>query len=125
MSGSKHFNKIAWMITALMLVVTILFMNGDVFGIETMAHTRGYENRLFDNTKVHTIDIVMDDWDEFIENATSEEYYTAALVIDGEAYKNVGIRGKGNTSLSTVSSMDSDRYSLKVEFDLVWESGGN
>lgn len=117
MSGSKHFNKIAWMITVLMLVVTILFMNGDVFGIETMAHTMGYENRLFDNTKVHTIDIVMDDWDEFIENATSEEYYTAALVIDGEAYKNVGIRGKGNTSLSTVSSMDSDRYSLKVEFD--------
>ena len=117
MSGSKHFNKTAWMITALMLVVTILFMNGDVFGIETMAHTMGYENRLFDNTKVHTIDIVMDDWDEFIENATSEEYYTAALVIDGEAYKNVGIRGKGNTSLSTVSSMDSDRYSLKVEFD--------
>ena len=40
-----------------------------------------------------------------------------AKMIDGEAYKNVGIRGKGNTSLSTVSSMDSDRYSFKVEFD--------
>ena len=92
-------------------------MNGGVLGLEAMAHTMGYENRLFDNTKVHTIDIVMDDWDEFIKNATSEEYYTAAVVIDGEAYKNVGIRGKGNTSLSTVSSMDSDRYSFKVEFD--------
>ena len=117
MSGSKHFDKIAWTVTAIILVVTILFMNGGVLGLEAMAHTMGYENRLFDNTKVHTIDIVMDDWDEFIANATSEEYYTAAMVIDGEAYKNVGIRGKGNTSLSTVSSMNSDRYSFKVEFD--------
>ncbi|MBE6031095.1 MAG: spore coat protein CotH [Clostridiales bacterium] len=117
MSGSKHFDKIAWTVTALILVITILFMNGGVLGLEAMAHTMGYENRLFDNTKVHTIDIVMDDWDEFIANATSEEYYTAAMVIDGETYKNVGIRGKGNTSLSTVSSMDSERYSFKVEFD--------
>ena len=117
MSGSKHFDKIAWTVTAIILVVTILFMNGGVLGLEAMTHTMGYENRLFDNTKVHTIDIVMDDWDEFIANATSEEYYTAAMVIDGEAYKNVGIRGKGNTSLSTVSSMDSERYSFKVEFD--------
>ena len=77
----------------------------------------GYETRLFDNTRVHTIDIVMNDWDEFISNASSEEYYAAAVVIDGESYKNVGIRGKGNTSLSTVSSMNSDRYSFKIEFD--------
>ena len=117
MSASKHFEKIAWTATALTLVVTILFMNGSVLGIEAMAHTMGYENRLFDNTRVHTIDIVMDDWDEFIGSATSEEYYTAAMVIDGEAYKNVAIRGKGNTSLSTVASMDSERYSFKVEFD--------
>lgn len=117
MSGSKHFDKIAWTVTAIILVVTILFMNGGVLGLEAMAYSMGYENRLFDNTRVHTIDIVMDDWDEFIANATSEEYYTAAMVIDGEAYKNVGIRGKGNTSLSTVSSMDSERYSFKVEFD--------
>ena len=117
MSVSKHFDKIAWAVTALVLVVTILFMNGGALGLEAMAHTMGYENRLFDNTRVHTIDIVMDDWDEFIANAASEEYYTAAVVIDGEAYKNVAIRGKGNTSLSTVSSMNSDRYSFKIEFD--------
>ena len=105
------------MVTALVLVVTILFMNGGALGIEAMAHTMGYENRLFDNTKVHTIDIVMDDWDEFIANATSEEYYVAAVVVDGETYRNVAIRGKGNTSLSTVSSMNSERYSFKIEFD--------
>lgn len=101
----------------MILVVTILFMNGGALGLEVMAHTMGYENRLFDNTRVHTIDIVMNDWDEFIDNATSEQYYAANVVIDGEAYKNVGIRGKGNTSLSTVSSLGSERYSFKIEFD--------
>ena len=54
----------------------------------------GYETRLFDNTRVHTVDIVMDDWDELIANATNEEYYAASLEIDGEAYQNVGIRAK-------------------------------
>lgn len=117
MAGSKHFDKIAWTVTALILVVTVLFMYGNVLGLEVMERTMGYENRLFDNTRVHTIDIVMNDWDEFIADATSEEYYTAAVVIDGETYRNVGIRGKGNTSLSTVSSMNSNRYSFKVEFD--------
>ncbi|MBE6731589.1 MAG: spore coat protein CotH [Ruminococcaceae bacterium] len=117
MSGSKHFDKIAWSVTAFILIITILLMNGSALGLEAQARNMGYENRLFDNTKVHSIDIVMDDWDEFIAGAQSEEYYTAAVVIDGEAYKNVAIRGKGNTSLSTVSSMNSDRYSFKIEFD--------
>ena len=80
MSGSKHFDKTAWIVTAIMLVITLLFMNGGAIGIKAMAHTMGYESRLFDNTKVHTIDIVMEDWDEFINNAASEEYYTAAMV---------------------------------------------
>lgn len=104
-------------VTAFILALTILFMNGAAFGIEAMARTMGYENCLFDNTKVHTIDIVMDDWEAFIANAAGEEYNTANVVIDGEAYKNVGIRAKGNTSLSMVSSLDSERYSFKIEFD--------
>ena len=77
----------------------------------------GYEERLFDNTRVHTIDIVMDDWDELIENAAARNNDTATVVIDGEAYQNVGIRAKGNTSLSTVASLDSERYSFKIEFN--------
>ena len=117
MSGSKHFDKIAWAVTAVILVIAVLFINGEALGIKLMDRYMGYEDRLFDNTRVHTIDIVMDDWDSFIDNAQSEEYYAASLVIDGEAYKNVGIRGKGNTSLSTVSSLNSQRYSFKVEFD--------
>lgn len=118
MSESKHFDKIAWVVTALTLVITILFMNSAALGLEAITkYTMGYESRLFDNTRVHTIDIVMNDWDELITNAASEEYYTANVVIDNESYKNVGIRAKGNTSLSTVASLGSERYSFKIEFD--------
>lgn len=117
MSGSKHFDKIAISVTVITLIILIVFMNGASLGIQASNRNMGYENRLFDSSKVHTIDIVMDDWDDFISNATSEEYYVATLVIDGESFKNVAIRGKGNTSLSTVASLGSERYSFKVEFD--------
>ena len=81
------------------------------------SHTIGYEELLFDKTTVHTIDITMKDWDSFIATATSEEYTECDIVIDGEKYSSVGIRAKGNTSLSSVSSLGSSRYSFKVEFN--------
>lgn len=114
MSTHKHFDKICCVVLALTLVITVLFMNGENLGIKNSSTVMKYESTLFDNTKVHTIDIVMDNWDEFTANARSEEYYTCSVVIDGEAFKNVAIRGKGNTSLSQVTN---DRYSYKIEFD--------
>ncbi len=66
---------------------------------------------------MHTVDILMYDWDSFIETAENEEYATATVLIDGEAYKNIAIRAKGNTSLSSVRQYGNDRYSFKIEFD--------
>lgn len=117
MSTSKAIDRICIIAVVFALLISILLMNGPAFGIQAQAKTMGYEDRLFDTSKVHTIDIVIDDWDAFLQTAQSEEYSVCSVVIDGEAFKNVGIRGKGNTSLSTVSSMDSDRYSFKIEFD--------
>lgn len=117
MSTHKKIDKICLIITAAALVITLIFCNGTALGIETAAYAAGYEQRLFDTSKVHTIDIVTDDWDSFIETCEREEYSACSVVIDGEAFKNVGIRGKGNTSLSNVSSMNSERYSFKIEFD--------
>ena len=117
MSTSKHIDRIGSIAVVLALLVTILFMNGETLGIQVQAKTMGYEDRLFDNSRVHTIDIVIDDWDAFLLTAQSEEYSACNVVIDGEAFANVGIRGKGNTSLNTVSSLGSDRYSFKLEFD--------
>ena len=117
MSTSKNIDRICIIAVVVALLISILFMNGSAFGIQAQAKTMGYEDRLFDTSRVHTIDIIIDDWDAFLQTAQSEEYSVCGVVIDGEAFKNVGIRGKGNTSLSTVSSMDSDRYSFKIEFD--------
>jgi len=117
MSTHKHIDKICLVAAILALILCAVFMNGEALGIQAASKVMGYENRLFDTSKVHTIDIIIDDWDTFLDTAQSEEYSVCSVVIDGEAISNVGIRGKGNTSLSTVSSMDSDRYSFKIEFD--------
>lgn len=117
MSTHKYIDRICIIAIITAFLLTVVFVNSEALGITQTVKTMGYENRLFDTSKIHTINIIMDDWDSFIDSAQSEEYSECAVIIDGEAYKNVGIRGKGNTSLSTVSSMDSERYSFKVEFD--------
>ncbi len=117
MSTHKNIDRVCLLAVILSLVLTGVFLNGEALGIQNAARTLGYETRLFDDSRVHTIAIVMDGWEDFIENAQSEEYSPCTVLIDNEAYKNVGIRGKGNTSLTSVSSMDSQRYSFKIEFD--------
>ncbi|RKI37576.1 spore coat protein CotH [bacterium D16-51] len=117
MSTHKYIDKICCIILALTLVFTVAFMNAKSFGVKEASKAKGYESRLFDTSLVHTIDIVIDDWEDFLEGCTSEEYSLCSVVVDKEAYKNVGIRAKGNTSLTQVESYGNDRYSFKVEFD--------
>ena len=92
MVTGRNFDRVAWTVTAVMIALTILFMNGTSIGLESVSKGLGYEARIFDKTRVHTIDIVMNDWDSFIENAASETYTSANVVIDGEVFKSVGIR---------------------------------
>lgn len=117
MSTHKWIDRICILAVVLALVITVAFMNGESLGIRSAARAMAYESKIFDTSSVHTLDIVMDDWDEFIEGCEDEEYVPCAVVIDNESFKNVGIRAKGNTSLRNVSSMDSSRYSFKIEFD--------
>lgn len=76
-----------------------------------------YAKHLFDQSTVHKIEMTMDGWDDFIDNCTDEKYRACAVTIDGEAQGTVGIRAKGNTSLSSMAQYDNDRYSFKIEFD--------
>lgn len=114
---SKAFKIILCIISAI-LTVALIFI--PVFwgrSSDSAQNSAGYENLLFDTSYVHTLDIVMDDFDSFIETCENEEYSACSVIIDSEVYKNVGLRAKGNTSLSNVSSMGSSRYSFKIEFD--------
>ena len=117
MSTHRHFDRICCVILAVTLVLAAIFVNAGKLGVESVSAETEYESTLFDTSRVHSIDIAMDDWDEFIENCTSEEYYDCDVEIDGETYSNVAIRGKGNTSLTQVASYGNDRYSFKIEFD--------
>lgn len=117
MSTHKHFDRICLGVLAVTALLTILFVNAGNLGVKQASTVMGYEKKLFDTSAVHTINILMDDWDEFVQNCKSEEYFNCTLVIDNEAYKNVAIRGKGNTSLTQVESYGNNRYSFKVEFD--------
>ena len=78
------------------------------------ASAMGYEARLFDTERVHTIDIVMDDWDSFLETCENEEYAPCSVVLDNEAYQNAGLRAKGNTARPTGSQVGSDRIVIAV-----------
>ncbi len=117
MSTHKAIDKICCVVLALTLLLTVLFLNGESLGLKNASSVMGYESKLFDTSKVHTINIVMDDWDSFVENCQSEEYAECTVVIDDETYQNVAIRGKGNTSLTQVASYGNNRYSFKIEFD--------
>ena len=84
------------------------------------AVTMKYENKLFNTDQIMDIDILMDedDWNNMLENAISEEYYSCNVVVNGKTFYSVGIRPKGNTSLSSIANdPDTDRYSFKLEFD--------
>ena len=67
MSTHKHIDKICCVAIVLALILTVVFMNGESPGIVSAGKKMGYENRLFNTDKVHTIDIVMNDWDNFID----------------------------------------------------------
>ena len=117
MSTHKHFDRICCAVFAVILVLVALFMVSGRFGVQAVSAAMGYEGRLFRRDAVHTIDIVMEDWEDFIGSCTDESYRECSLVIDGEAYKNVAIRAKGNTSLTQVAAYGNGRYSFKIEFD--------
>ncbi len=122
MSTHKNIDKICCVVLAFVLVFTSIFMYVGVTRANSLGSfgegtSLGYENRLFDTSYVHKINIEMDDWDGFIEECKNEEYSACTITIDGEKYANIGIRAKGNSSLTQVDSLNSSRYSFKVELD--------
>lgn len=117
MSTSKHIDVICLVGACLTLLLTMAFVCGETLGLQAASVEMGYESRLFDTSQVHTIDILMEDWDGFLETCQDKEYAQCSLVIDGETCGSAAIRAKGNNSLSSVSAYGNNRYSFKVEFD--------
>ncbi len=117
MLNKQYIDKIVWLVMGIAVVITLAFMNGESFGIVKKSSVPVYMARLFDDSRVHQIDILIDDWDGFLDTAMDETYHPATVVIDGERFSNIGLRTKGNNSLRISNKYGSDRYSLKLEFD--------
>jgi len=132
MIAYKQINKI---ITALMAFAVCLCLAAAAFPAdfaETMGRagnggsiadtgiTMEYETKLFDTENPVRVNIIMEgtQWEEMLKQAAEEQYYPCDVEIEGETFHNVGIRPKGNTSLTSIASNpDTDRFSLKLEFD--------
>lgn len=91
----------------------------------TMDSPYTYGEQIFQENVVNEINIEIDeaDWQDMLENPLEEEYHRADVTINGETIGNVAIRTKGNNSLTSVASSDSDRYSFKLDFDYYDDNG--
>ena len=58
-------------------------------------------------------------WKGFLEDCENEEYVMCDVTIDGQTVREVGIRAKGNTSLTQVKNYGNDRYSFKLELTII------
>ncbi len=103
----------------LLLLFVVIYAVLPNVGIETKNTNFSYENIVFNKNKVTTVDIEIaeEDWADMLENAADEELKQADITVNGKKTENVAIRTKGNLTLRSVINSDSDRYSLKIDFD--------
>lgn len=94
-----------------------------VFGVASRENVETKEYPYLDNFFAEgvvneiNIEISEEDWADLVENPLEETYYAVDVTINGETLSNVALRTKGNNSLTSVASSDSDRYSFKIDFD--------
>ena len=78
-----------------------------------------YANKIFDDSRVHRIDIniASSDYANLLTEPGEKTKYHASVNVDGEVFPDVGISTRGNVSLYIVADEDmGDRYSFKLNF---------
>lgn len=77
-----------------------------------------YADLIFDNTRIHTIDVRMSEEDraDQLANPKEKTKYKASVVIDGEEINDVAFNTKGNSSLYFVVDAGKDKYSYGINF---------
>ncbi len=110
-------NKYIAVITAVFLCLSLIMCGFIVYAANTWETTKipEYQNKLFGD-EIITIDIKVDnnDWQSLLDNAQAKEWISGDLIINGNQLSTVGIRTKGNSSLS--QSKDG-KYSLQFKFN--------
>ena len=120
----RQIDRLCALAMALALALTGLLFFGEALGLQPASAAPEYSYRLFDGSRVHTVDIQVEDWAQFIAEAPEEEYIPCTVSVDGEEFRQVGLRAKGNNSRRLTEEYGLSRYSLKLEFDH-YVDGGN
>lgn len=120
MIQSRRINVIVAISVLLSLIVSIfLVVMGNIQKEDKDTRTEPlYASKLF-GTDIISVEIIADEdeWQKMLENAMNEEFIMADVIVNGTKFEKVGIRPKGNSSLSQVAQSDSQRYSFRLQFD--------
>lgn len=119
MIESKKINVIIGIAVCFALIMTTLIIGFGNSDAAKIARQAKYVTELFGD-EVISINIIADgnDWNQMIANASAKEYIMTDVVVNGIKFQGVGVRTKGNASLSQVSSTSSPkRYSLHIKFN--------
>ena len=119
----RQIDRLCALAMALALALTGLLFFGEALGLQPASAAPEYSYRLFDDSRVHTVDIQVEDWAQFIAEAPEEEYIPCTVSVDGEEFRQVGLRAKGNNSRRLTEEYGLSRYSLKLEFDHYVDGG--
>lgn len=122
MSASRYFDRIAAVVVAIALLLTVFLMElgkGSITAEAMAEAVRMPYRQIFSQDDVMEIEISIseEDWEDMLEHPMEEEYKLCDVTVNGTTYTDAAIRTKGNTSLSQVAASDSNRYSFKIEFD--------
>ena len=117
MKGLREYKFL--LLSGLALVVFAFLVFGIASREDAEAKEYPYLDNLFAEGVVNEINIEIseEDWADLVENPLEENYYAVDVTINGETLSNVALRTKGNNTLTSVASSDSDRYSFKIDFD--------
>ena len=102
-----------------LLLVLVLLLTSLVPAPVVAARRSSYEQTLFDRSQPIVINIMIEQetWDNMIATAEDEVYCACDVEVNGTLYRNVAIRPKGNSSLSSVAGKGSERFSWRIKFD--------
>jgi len=105
-------------ITAVLIALSVFVTLSTALATSAIAADQTYA-AIFEGEKVIDIYITISEEDlaDMYENAVLEEFHPADITIGGVALEEIGIRTKGNSSLSSVARSDSNRYSYRLKFN--------
>ncbi len=117
MGKNKNLVLLTTVMATFLCVIIGLYNISNVASVDLFDNT--YIEKYFEKEKVMDInlDISEEDLKDMDENAIKEEFKLGNITVNGDIYSNVGVRTKGNSSLTSVANSDSDRYSYKISFD--------